>query len=84
MIPTNSIGIHYSYPRANGKFYIWEAKGGKWQWHAAGNDGEAANMNDAIRDARLWVMNGYDHNRPDLGTLHQIDRIEKESSNNAH
>lgn len=49
----------------DGKFMIWKTKGGKWQWDAMGNCGEALTRDEAIAEAREWIVNDYDkHNDP--------------------
>lgn len=60
-IPENAIEVTFQYGRnQNGTFYVWETKGGKWQWQALGNCGEAKSQKAAISQAREWIMNGYD------------------------
>lgn len=59
-IPPHAIPVTFMYgAERDGTFYIWETRGGNWQWDAFSNCGEEATMNEAIAAARTWIKDNY-------------------------
>ena len=64
------MNITYEYSKEHkGSYKLWQTKGGKWQWEASGNNGEADSIAEAMKQAREWIVDGYDRLQPNLKTL---------------
>ena len=52
--------VKFKYRGCLTKLIVRSTEGGKYQWEALGNTGEAKSLNEAISQAREYVMSGYD------------------------
>lgn len=55
-IPAGAIKATFHYNHNVVEYYVWEIKGGKYQWTAQGNSGEAISLSEALKQAREWIM----------------------------
>lgn len=60
-VPSHATKVAFTYGRSmQGVIYVWQTKGGKYQWSAMGNCGEGRTRDEAIDQAREWIVNDYD------------------------
>jgi len=54
-IPTNALRVRYCYGEHKGFYFVWPS-GRKWQWSAAGSNGEEDTLGQAQEAARQWII----------------------------